>query len=320
MVRPHASTSIALALALALVTVASIAHAQSTPAPAPATLVPDPPANCTSCAEWNAPRKPFKVYGNTYFVGPAGVSAVLITSPQGHILIDGALQESVTHIDANIRALGFKTTDIKLILTSHGHYDHVGGVHALQRYTGATVIASVDTARALALGAPVPEDPQAPRLPVDYFPKVEHVRTVRDGETVRVGPVGVTAHAVPGHTPGATTWTWQSCEGQRCLHMVYADSLSTVSNEGFRFTGDATHPSLVEGLRASIRKVAALPCDIMMSTHPVASRMDEKLKARAAMKPGDADPFIEPGACKALADTAMKGLDERVKQELATKK
>ena len=208
MVRPHASTSIALALAL--VTVASIAHAQSTPAPAPATLVPDPPANCTSCAEWNAPRKPFKVYGNTYFVGPAGVSAVLITSPQGHILIDGALQESVTHIDANIRALGFKTTDSKLILTSHGHYDHVGGVHALQRYTGATVIASVDTARALALGAPVPEDPQAPRLPVDYFPKVERVRTVKDGETVRVGPVGMTANAVPGHTPGATTWTWQS--------------------------------------------------------------------------------------------------------------
>lgn len=316
MFRPHASAPIALAL----VTLASIAHAQSTPAPAPATLVPDPPANCNSCAEWNAPRTPFKVYGNTYFVGPAGVSAVLITSPQGHILIDGALQESVTHIDQNIRALGFKTTDIKLILTSHGHYDHVGGVHALQRYTGATVIASVDTARALALGAPVPEDPQAPRLPVDYFPKVERVRTVKDGETVRVGLVGVTAHAVPGHTPGATTWTWQSCEGQRCLNMVYADSLSTVSNEGFRFTGDATHPSLVEGLRTSIRKVAALPCDIMMSTHPVASRMDEKLKARAAMKPGDADPFIEPGACKALADTAMKGLDERVKQELATKK
>jgi len=315
--RPSAS------IALALVTVASIAHAQSTPAPATApaaTLVPDPPANCNSCAEWNAPRQPFKVYGNTYFVGPAGVSAVLITSPQGHILIDGALQESVTMIDQNIRALGFKTTDIKLILTSHGHYDHVGGVHALQRYTGATVIASVDTARALALGAPVPEDPQAPRLPVDYFPKVERVRTVKDGETVRVGPVGVTAHAVPGHTPGATTWTWQSCEGQRCLNMVYADSLSTMSNEGFRFTGDATHPSLVDGLRASIRKVAALPCDIMMSTHPVASRMDDKLKARAAMKPGDADPFIEPGACKALAEGAMKGLDERVKQELATKK
>ena len=205
MLRPHASAPIALVF----VTLASLAHAQSKPAPAaaPATLVPDAPANCTSCAEWNAPRKPFKVYGNTYFVGPAGVSAVLITSPQGHILIDGALQESVTHIDANIRALGFKTTDIKLILTSHGHYDHVGGVHALQRYTGATVIASVDTARALALGAPVPEDPQAPRLPVDYFPKVEQVRTVKDGETVRVGPVGVTAHAVPGHTPGATTWT-----------------------------------------------------------------------------------------------------------------
>jgi len=290
----------------------------ATQASAPAALVPDPPAQCSSCAEWNAPRQPFKVYGNTYFVGPAGVSAMLITSDQGHILVDTGLQQSAAVIDANIRALGFKTTDVKLILTSHAHYDHVGGVHALQRYTRAEVVGSPQTARALAIGGPTPDDPQAPPGPppgVDYFPAVENVRGVTDGEVVKVGTLAVTAHHVPGHTPGATTWTWQSCEGNRCLTMVYADSISSISNDTFRFTGGNGRPSIVERFRASITKFGALPCDIMVSTHPVASNMDEKLKKRAAIKPGDADPFIEPGACKALAATAMKSLDERVRAE-----
>lgn len=291
----------------------------ATPKPEP-TLVPDPPAVCDSCAEWNAPRKPFKVYGNTYFVGPNGVSAMLITTPQGHILVDTGLQQSAAVIDANIKALGFETTDVKLILTSHGHYDHVGGVHALQRYTKATVLASPKTAQALAIGEPVPEDPQASTRPGDKFPKAENVRVVRDGEQIALGGVTIVPHIVPGHTPGATTWTWQSCEGTRCLNMVYADSISSISNDGFRYTGDASHPSLVESFRASIRKVAALPCDIMVSTHPSASNMDDKLKKRATMKAGDADPFIQPDACKALADGAMKALDARVKTELATKK
>lgn len=290
----------------------------ASPAPAPA-LVPDPPAVCDSCAEWNAPRKPFKVYGNTYFVGPNGVSAMLITTPQGHILVDTGLQQSAAVIDANIKALGFKTTDVKLILTSHGHYDHVGGVHALQRYTKATVLASPKTAQALAIGEPVPEDPQVSTRPGDKFPKAENVRVVKDGERIAFGGVTIVPHFVPGHTPGATTWTWQSCEGSRCLNMVYADSISSISNDGFRYTGDGSHPSLVESFRASIRKVAALPCDIMVSTHPSASNMDEKLKRRAAMTLGDADPFIQPDACRVLADGAMKALDARVKSELAKK-
>jgi metallo-beta-lactamase class B len=319
----------ALPIVLTLAAVPAAATAQTpassagAPSPAasgqPRVLVPDPPADCSSCAEWNAAGEPFKIYGNTYYVGPAGVSSLLITTPRGHILVDTGLQQSAALIDRNIRALGFKTTDVKLILTSHGHFDHVGGVHALQRYTGATVLASVNTARALALGSPVPEDPQAPRVPVDYFPKAENVRVVKDGEVVSLGGVSVTAHYVPGHTPGATTWTWQSCEGTRCLNMVYADSISSISNDGFRYTGDATHPSLVESFRASIRKVAALPCDIMVSTHPVASNLHEKVRKRAAMTPGSPDPMIDPNACRTLAAGAMKALDERVKTELASR-
>ncbi len=311
---------VACALAAFLLSFPSLSavHAQPPAGSAPAALQPDPPSTCSNCAEWNAPRQPFKVYGNTWFVGPAGVSALLITSDQGHILVDTGLPQSAAVIDANIRALGFKTTDVKLILTSHGHYDHVGGVHALQRYTRAEVVGSPQTARALAIGGPTPDNPQAPPAPppgVDYFPAVENVRGVKDGEVVKVGSLAVTAHHVPGHTPGATTWTWQSCEGTRCLNMVYADSISTVSNEGFRFTGDGARASLIPSFRASINKFAALPCDIMVSTHPAASNMDAKLKKRAAMKAGDPDPFIEPGACKALAATSMKALDERVKAE-----
>ncbi|MEZ5420483.1 MAG: subclass B3 metallo-beta-lactamase [Vicinamibacterales bacterium] len=275
--------------ALTLAAIATAAITALAQAPPPSTLRPDSPATCTNCAEWNAPRQPFKVYGNTYFVGPAGVSALLITSPQGHILVDTGLPQSAAVIDASIRALGFKTTDVKLILTSHGHYDHVGGVHALARYTRAEVVGSPQTARALALGGPTPDDPQAPPGPppgVDYFPAYEGVRGVKDGETVRVGPLAVTAHHVPGHTPGATTWTWQSCEGSRCLDLVYADSISAVSNDGFRFTGGNGRPSIVESFRASITKFAALPCDIMISTHPAASNMDEKLKKRAALRAG----------------------------------
>jgi metallo-beta-lactamase class B len=312
--------SIALALVLATLSAAPAA-AQSAPPAAPATpgaLRLDPPAVCDDCPGWNAPREPFKMFGNTYFVGPAGVSALLITSDQGHILVDAGLQQSAAVIDANIRALGFKTSDIKLILTSHGHVDHIGGVHALQRHARATVLASPSTAQALSIGTTVPDDPQfAPSPSWMDFPKVENVRVVKDGETIRLGPVAVTAHITPGHTPGATAWTWDSCEGSRCLHMVYADSLSAISNQTYRFSD---HPDYVERFRAGIAAMAALPCDMMTSTHPVASNMDAKLKDRVARKaaPGSAnDPFVDPGACRAYAAAAAKGLDQRLAKEKA---
>ena len=106
------------------------------------TLRPDPPKACDSCAEWNAPVEPFRVFGNTYYVGPAGVSAMLITSPGGHILVDGALTQSAVMIDANIRKLGFRTEDIKLMVNGHAHYDHTGAFAAIQRVSGAPVAAS----------------------------------------------------------------------------------------------------------------------------------------------------------------------------------
>ena len=153
------------------------------------------------------------MFGNTYYVGTAGLGAVLVTSAAGHVLLDGALPQSAPRIDASIRKLGFRTEDVRLILNSHAHYDHAGGIAALARQSGATVAASASGARAIETGEPTKDDPQyAFGREANGFPPVEGVRVVADGETLRVGDVAITAHYTPGHTPGATTWTWRSCE------------------------------------------------------------------------------------------------------------
>jgi metallo-beta-lactamase class B len=274
----------------------------------------DVPKVCSSCDGWNAPREPFRVFGNTYYVGVAGLSAVLVTSDAGHVLLDAGLPQSAPVIDAHLRALGFKTGDIKLIVNSHAHFDHGGGIAAMQRASGAEVAASASGARALEAGEPTPDDPQyAFGRESNGFPRVSHVRVVKDGEVLHVGPIALTAHLTPGHTPGSTTWTWKSCEGARCVDVVYADSLNAVSAPGFRFSGDRTHPSLVTSFRRSIAAVAALPCDVLLSVHPEFSGMDRKLQLRAAGAP--ANPFVDPEGCRTYAASASQALDRRLAEE-----
>jgi metallo-beta-lactamase class B len=278
---------------------------------APARVRPDPPKVCSSCDAWNAPREPFQVFGNTYYVGVAGLSAVLVTSPQGHLLLDAGLPQSAPVIDAHIRQLGFRTEDIRLIVNSHAHFDHSGGIAAIQRATGATVAASAAGARALEAGAPMPDDPQFGfGRAAMAFPPVRGVRIVKDGEVLRVGPLAITAHLTPGHTPGSTTWSWQSCEGARCLGIVYADSLNPVSADGFRFSSDARR---VELFRQAIATVAALPCDVLLSVHPEFSGLDRKLAQRAAG--ATENPFIDPAGCRAYAASAANALDQRLAAE-----
>src|SRR5436190_10110245 len=185
-------------------------------------------------AEWNQPLKPFKVFGNTYWVGTRGLGAILITSERGHILIDGALPESVPQIRDHIRELGFKLEDVRLLLNSHVHYDHAGGLGELQRLTGARAAASASSAKVLTSGESGQDDPQYGILPT--IGRLHKVDVVREGEVVKVGSLLARPHMRPGHTPGDTTWTWKSCEGARCLDVVYADSVTPVSADGFKYT------------------------------------------------------------------------------------
>ena len=200
----------------------------------------DSPHKCASCDEWNKPREPFRLFGNSHYVGTDGLSAILIAGDAGLVLLDGGLEQSAARIDASIRTLGFRTEDVKLIVNSHAHYDHAGGIAALQRASGATVAASPSGALALERGENTTDDPQFGfGKEENGFPPVTNVKVIKDGETLRVGNVAITANFTPGHTPGSTTWTWRSCEGTTCLSMVYADSLSAVSAPGLQVHGGA---------------------------------------------------------------------------------
>lgn len=273
----------------------------------------DPPKVCDACTDWNWPHEPFRLFGDTYYVGVHGLSSILIASDQGLILIDGGLTQSAPLIDANIRKLGFRTQDVRLILNSHTHFDHAGGLAALKRLSGARVAASAASAEALAQGAPLDSDPQYGFRPGNFFPPVKDVQVNGDNDVLRVGNQAITAHFTPGHTPGGTTWTWHSCEGDRCLDVVYADSLNAISAPGYRFTDDTAHPGTVEQFRRSIAVFEKLPCDILLTAHPNVSHMDEKLAARS---PGQAnDPLIDADACRRYAADVTALLDRRVREE-----
>ncbi len=287
---------IAAALMLAAVTASAVAHD-------------DAPEQCSMCEEWNRPQAPFQIYGNTWYVGTAGLSAVLVTSPDGHILLDGALIQSAPLIAKNIETLGFRIQDVKLILNSHAHSDHAGGIARLQRMSGAKVVASASGAKALRDGHVASDDPQY--TPTNKLPRVAAVDVVGDGDTVFIGALRLKAIYTPGHTPGATSWTWQSCENGRCLSVVYADSLNAYSNDTFRFTGDATHPDLSASFNASIEKVRKLACDVVVSVHPGFTDTFKKAAAKSATH----NPFIDPNGCRSYVVDAQNLLDKRLKQE-----
>lgn len=270
------------------------------------------PPQCKQCAEWNISQKPVRIYGNTYYVGVHGLSSILISSPQGDILIDGDIEESAPKIAANVAALGFRMKDIKLILNSHVHYDHAGGIAELQRLSGAKVAASPATARVLEQGHAGSDDPQyGIQLPMR---PVAHVRVIRDGETLHVGSLALTAHFTPGHTPGGTTWTWQSCERERCLNIAYVDSLTAVSAPAFRFSSNTTYPKARQDLEKSFATVGALPCDILLTPHPEASDLWARLERRDK---GETDALIDTMACKRLANLSRANFDKRLAQEAA---
>ncbi len=269
-------------------------------------------SSCANCAAWNKPHAAFRIYGNTYYVGTDGLSSVLITSSTGHVLIDGALPESAARIVANIHSLGFRIEDVKLIVNSHVHFDHAGGIAELQKLSGARVAASQWTAEVMKKGAVPRDDPQYGTIvPIA---RVARVETLKDGEALTAGGVTVTGHFTPGHTPGGTSWTWQSCESGRCLNLVYADSLSPVSAEGFRFSRRKEYPN-AEDFERSFSFLESTPCDILITPHPDASGLWNRLEQRSAR----ADALVDSTACRVLAETSRERLKKRLAAESANR-
>ena len=267
-------------------------------------------SECRSCAEWNQPQQPFAIFGNTYYVGTHGLSAILLTSDSGHVLIDGGLPESAPAIMSSIRALGFRVEDIRLILNSHAHFDHAGGIAQLQRASGARVAASPWSAGVMTRGESGPDDPQFGVLP--SYPGAVSVKTIGDGDTLRVGALALTAHFTPGHTPGGTSWTWRSCEGSRCLDLVYADSQSPISSPSFLFTRSTTYPTALADFERSYAMLEHVRCDILVSPHPGASALFERIAARES---GGLPALVDQDACRRYAATFREALAQRVATE-----
>lgn len=263
-------------------------------------------AECPSCAEWNAPTAPVRLFGNTYYVGTRGLASLLVTSDSGHVLVDGGLPESASLILANIRALGFRVEDIRRIVTSHVHYDHAGGVAAIQRASGARVAASPWSARVLGRGTTLPDDPQYDIALA--FPAVRgtSIQVLKDGDTVRVGSAALVAHFTGGHTPGGTSWNWRSCEGGECGDFVYADSQTPVSAAGFRFSDSRSYPSAVQDFERGFAVLSRLRCDILVTPHPAASRLWQRLETGL---------LRDPDACRLYAAGARNQLARRLATE-----
>lgn len=251
-------------------------------------------------AAWNRPVPPFRIIGNIYYVGMAGVSSFLIVTPQGDILIDGGLPESPPLIEKSIAALGFHVHDVKYLLNSHAHFDHAGGLAALKRASGATLVASRGDTPVLTSG-------RQPNFP-DSFP-VHVDRIIDDGAKVELGGSVLTAHITPGHTKGCTTWTMPVTDNGRTYNVVFYCSTTVVD----KLAGNAWYPQIAADYETSFRKLRILPCDVFLAPHPGMFHMEEKRKRLAR---GGPNPFIDPNEFRAYVDQS----EREFRAELAARK
>ena len=260
-------------------------------------LKPDAAIDCNWCDDWNQPHAPVQLAEDTWYVGVHGLSSILIRTDDGLILLDGGLPQSAPLIGDNIEALGFALDEIAVIGVSHAHFDHAGGVAALQRASGARVVARKAQADALRNGGPMPDDPQF-GMTTGRFPAVDDVDVIEDGWSIRMGAIRLEAVATPGHTPGGTSWTWTDCKDDNCYSIVYADSLTPISADDFRFSDGAG-----DTLRQSAMRIATLDCDLLLTPHP----------ARFGLHDDDTDG--NEYSCKSYAEQSIERLDQRLAEE-----
>lgn len=256
---------------------------------------------------WNEPVKPYRVVGNVYYVGAKEVSSFLIVSDKGLILLDSGFAETVPQIQKNVEQLGFRLADVKYLIISHAHYDHVGGMAALKKLTGAKLLSSEADAEILARGGK--DDPQfANRF---LFPEVRADQILKDGAKLKLGNVTMTAHLTPGHTKGCTTWTTKAKEGTEELDVVFAGSISA---PGYKLVGNQLHPTVASDYERTFSVLKKLPCDVFLAGHGSAFSMLEKMKLKET---GSArNPFIDPEGYRRYVTRNEQAFREELKRQM----
>lgn len=237
---------------------------------------------CESWDDWEKPAPPFRIYGGTYYVGTCGISAILITSPEGHLLIDSGTKRGGELVAASIRALGFSLSDVRYLTHTQEHGDHIGGTEYLQEITGARLVTSPRARSVFETAVLNTDDPQyTPEEPRAWL-TVD--RVVVDGEGLALGTKRVVAHFTPGHSPGAISWRWEECEASQCRTLLFTDGLGPFAADGYRWSD---HPEYLAAYRESVTWLENIEVDICLAAHPSQVRLIERITSGALSDPDE---------------------------------
>ena len=237
--------------------------------------------------DWTEPFPAFRIAGNLYYVGSKGLANYLITTPQGHILINSDLEDNVPMIRASIESLGFKFTDVKILLISHAHYDHDAGSAMIKKLTGAKYMVMETDVPVVESGGK--SDFQYGNDPAMLYPPTKVDRVLRDGDEVKLGDAVLTARLTPGHTKGCTTWTMKVKESGKARDVVIVGSPNV--NPGYKLIGNSAYPQIAEDFERTFRVLNSLPCDYFLGAH--GSYFDLETKY-TQLKAGVSTAFIDP--------------------------
>jgi metallo-beta-lactamase class B len=268
------------------------------PAAAAEPVLPQSSAYLTDDA-WRQPIAPFQIADHTWYIGTQGLSALLVRTPEGAVLIDGGMPQAADMLLQRMRELGVQPHELKLILHSHAHADHAGPIAAVRRATGARVVSNAESAALLARGGSNDLHFGDGIL----FPPVATDRLVMDGEAVELGGLRFVAHFTPGHTPGSLSWTWADTRDGKAVGIAYVDSLSA---PGYRLVDNPSYPRIVDDYRRTFATVRSLPCDLLITPHPDASGWTPA---------NSAAPHAAPLSCRAYADKAEARLDAELARQ-----
>ena len=255
---------------------------------------------------WNTPIEPFKVIDNIYYVGTNGLASYLITSPQGHILIDTAMPEGGPMIEANIQKLGYKLTDIKYLINTHAHMDHTGGLAQIKKDSGAQLISGEKDKPLLEGGYYPGQDDEFLK-----FPAVKVDRVVHEGDTVTSGNVTLTAHETPGHTPGCTSWTMTAKDGDATRNVIFFCSATVALN---KLVTNPTYPGIIDDYKKTFAWSKTVHPDVLLAPHPEMYDMPGK---KAKIADGAPSPFVKPGEFNAFCDDLEKQFVASLEKENA---
>jgi len=241
--------------------------------------------------DWTEPFPAFRIAGNLYYVGSKGLASYLVTTSQGHILINSDLEANVPMIRASMESLGFKFSDIKILLISHAHWDHCAGSATIKRLTGAKYMVMEGDVDVVESGGKT--DFQYASDPTALYPPVKVDRVLRDGDEVKLGDATLTARLTPGHTKGCTTWTMKVNDGAKLRDVVIVGSPNV--NPGYKLVGSTVYPRMTEDFEKTFRVLNSLSCDYFLGAHGSYFDLEKKY---AQLKAGNSTALIDAAGYK----------------------